>query len=144
AAVVEPTVELPPDGAGLAEIRLVLAETLVCLEYPGGRAGGPAGEIAARAATLAELRAAGRGAVAHVLGAPLPERPRSGGRAGATRRLPSRHAYERLVVRAKEHTRAGAAFQIVLSQRAERPTSASALGLYRSLRRVNPSPYLFL
>src|SRR5204862_417321 len=39
---------------------------------------------------------------------------------------------------------AGDVFQVVLSQRAERPTSASALELYRSLRRVNPSPYLFL
>jgi len=48
------------------------------------------------------------------------------------------------VVKAKEHIRAGDAFQIVLSQRAERPTSATALELYRSLRRVNPSPYLFL
>ena len=32
----------------------------------------------------------------------------------------------------------------MLSQRAERPTSAGAIELYRSLRRVNPSPYLFL
>jgi anthranilate synthase component 1 len=48
------------------------------------------------------------------------------------------------VRRAIEHIRAGDAFQIVLSQRAERPTSASALELYRALRRVNPSPYLFL
>jgi anthranilate synthase component 1 len=48
------------------------------------------------------------------------------------------------VVKAKEHIGAGDAFQVVLSQRAERPTSASALELYRSLRRVNPSPYLFL
>jgi anthranilate synthase component 1 len=47
-------------------------------------------------------------------------------------------------VTTKEHIRAGDAFQVVLSQRAERPTSASALELYRSLRRVNPSPYLFL
>jgi anthranilate synthase component 1 len=45
---------------------------------------------------------------------------------------------------AKEHIRAGDAFQIVLSQRAERPTAAPALALYRSLRRVNPSPYHFL
>jgi anthranilate synthase component I len=45
---------------------------------------------------------------------------------------------------AKEHIRIGDAFQIVLSQRAKRPTSASALALYRSLRRINPSPYLFL
>ena len=32
----------------------------------------------------------------------------------------------------------------MIAQRAERPTSASALELYRALRRVNPSPYLFL
>ncbi|MGH2618218.1 MAG: anthranilate synthase component I family protein, partial [Thermomicrobiales bacterium] len=43
-----------------------------------------------------------------------------------------------------EHIRAGDAFQIVLSQRAERPTDVSALALYRSLRRINPSPYHFL
>ena len=92
----------------------------------------------------AEVLAGDPGAVADLLDGPLPDRPRSGGRAGSTRRLPSRHAYERSVVRAKEHIRAGDAFQIVLSQRAERPTSASALGVYRSLRRVNPSPYLFL
>src|SRR5204862_5589161 len=66
------------------------------------------------------------------------------GWAGSPRRLPSRHQYERAVVKAKEHIRAGDAFQIVLSQRAVRPTSASALELYRALRRVNPSPYLFL
>ena len=59
-------------------------------------------------------------------------------------RFPSQAEYERRVARAKEHIRAGDAFQIVLSQRAERPTSASALELYRALRRVNPSPYLFL
>jgi anthranilate synthase component 1 len=45
---------------------------------------------------------------------------------------------------AKEHIVAGDAFQIVPSQRAERPTSASPLDVYRALRRVNPSPYLFL
>ena len=44
----------------------------------------------------------------------------------------------------RSYIRAGDAFQVVLSQRAERPTSASALDLYRALRRVNPSPYLFL
>ena len=32
----------------------------------------------------------------------------------------------------------------MLSQRAERPTSASPLAVYRALRRINPSPYLFL
>ncbi len=32
----------------------------------------------------------------------------------------------------------------MLSQRAERPTTASPLAVYRALRRINPSPYLFL
>ncbi|HUZ82647.1 MAG TPA: anthranilate synthase component I family protein, partial [Gaiellaceae bacterium] len=61
-----------------------------------------------------------------------------------TQRLPGRADYERGVKRCQEHIRAGDAFQIVLSQRAERRTAASALAVYRSLRRVNPSPYLFL
>jgi anthranilate synthase component I len=52
--------------------------------------------------------------------------------------------YEAMVHRAKEHIVAGDVFQVVLSQRVERPTTASAVDLYRALRRVNPSPYLFL
>jgi anthranilate synthase component 1 len=130
AAVLEPSVQLPDVGPELPESRFVVAETLVRFDHALG---------------MAEVLAGDPGAVADLLDGPLPERPRgSGGRAGSTRRLPSRHAYERSVVAAKEHIRAGDAFQIVLSQRAERPTSASALELYRSLRRVNPSPYLFL
>jgi anthranilate synthase component 1 len=60
------------------------------------------------------------------------------------RRSPDQATYEQGVERIREHIRAGDAFQVVLSQRAERRTSASALELYRALRRVNPSPYLFL
>jgi anthranilate synthase component I len=129
AATLEPKVELPDDGPDLPESRFVVAETLIRFDHALG---------------MAEVLAGDPGAVADLLDGPLPDRPRSGGRAGSTRRLPSRHAYERSVVRAKEYIRAGDAFQIVLSQRAERPTPASALELYRSLRRVNPSPYLFL
>jgi anthranilate synthase component 1 len=49
-----------------------------------------------------------------------------------------------MVRRCKEYIEAGDAYQIVPSQRAERPTTATPLELYRALRRVNPSPYLFL
>src|SRR6185436_18344580 len=52
--------------------------------------------------------------------------------------------YEAMVRHAKEHIRAGDIFQVVLSQRVERPTQVSPVTLYRALRRVNPSPYLFL
>jgi anthranilate synthase component 1 len=82
---------------------------------------------------------------AAVLQAVQPPVPRSnGGRTGPSQRFPDRQGYERFVRRAKEEIVAGEVFQLVLSQRAERPTSASALELYRALRRVNPSPYLFL
>ena len=130
AATLEPTVQLPDAGRGLPESRFVVAETLVRFDHGLG---------------MAEVLAGDPLEVADLLEGPLPETKRGGDRlAGSTRRLPSRHQYERAVVKAKEHIRAGDAFQIVLSQRAERPTSASALELYRSLRRVNPSPYLFL
>ena len=44
----------------------------------------------------------------------------------------------------KEHIRAGDAFQIVLSQRFEVSTPASALDVYRVLRVSNPSPYMYV
>lgn len=43
----------------------------------------------------------------------------------------------------KEHIRAGEIFQAVLSQRFVRSLSASPFSVYRALRRINPSPYLF-
>ena len=52
--------------------------------------------------------------------------------------------YQAAVQVAKEHIRAGDAFQIVLSQRFSTPCSASALSVYRALRESNPSPYMFL
>ncbi len=48
------------------------------------------------------------------------------------------------VEHAKEEIRAGEAFQIVVSQRFEVPTTADALTIYRVLRRENPSPYMYL
>ena len=47
------------------------------------------------------------------------------------------------VKRAKEYIRAGDAFQIVVSQRFEARTSVNPLEIYRALRVVNPSPYLY-
>ena len=44
---------------------------------------------------------------------------------------------------AKDYIAAGDAFQIVLSQRFERDTSAEPFAIYRALRRLNPSPYMF-
>jgi len=48
------------------------------------------------------------------------------------------------VNRIKEHILAGDCYQAVLSQRFSKGTSASAISIYRALRSLNPSPYMFL
>ncbi|MGB1895355.1 MAG: anthranilate synthase component I [Candidatus Puniceispirillaceae bacterium] len=48
-----------------------------------------------------------------------------------------------MVRRAKEYITAGDIFQVVLSQRFTIPFALPSLALYRSLRRLNPSPFLF-
>ena len=52
--------------------------------------------------------------------------------------------YEAMVTQAKEYIAAGDAFQIVPSQRFEVDYAGSAVDLYRALRHVNPSPYMFI
>ena len=51
--------------------------------------------------------------------------------------------FENAVAKAKEHIANGDIFQLVLSQRFERTTSAEPTTLYRALRNINPSPYMF-
>jgi anthranilate synthase component 1 len=118
-------VVLPDAGAGLPESRFVVADVLLRFDHLLGVA-----EVLAGPADL-------------TLAAPETARSAHGAR-GATRRFPAQGDYERGVERCREHIRRGDAFQIVLSQRAERRTGADAVALYRALRRVNPSPYLFL
>jgi anthranilate synthase component 1 len=51
--------------------------------------------------------------------------------------------YMEIVERAKEHIRAGDIFQMVPSQRLTAPLTNHPFAMYRKLRRVNPSPYMF-
>jgi len=55
----------------------------------------------------------------------------------------SQPEYESAVRRAVEYINAGDAFQIVLSQRFETQTHASPFDIYRALRIINPSPFMF-
>jgi anthranilate synthase component I len=52
-------------------------------------------------------------------------------------------AFRDMVRRAVDYIRAGDAFQVVPSQRFSVPLAVSPMALYRSLRRLNPSPFLF-
>ena len=55
----------------------------------------------------------------------------------------SRDGYMRAVERAREYIRAGDIMQVVLSQRMSIPYDAQPLDLYRALRTLNPSPYMY-
>jgi anthranilate synthase component I len=128
-AKLEPTVPLPASGRGLPESRFVAADALVRFDHVRG---------------VAEILHGDPGAVGDALAADVPRPPRAELDGAPTQRFPSQSEYEAGVTACKDFIRRGDAFQIVLSQRAERPTEAPALALYRSLRQVNPSPYLFL
>ena len=129
AARLEPTVPLPKERTGLPESRFLVADVLIRFDHVLG---------------TAEVIRGNPYDVEALLAQPVPRLPHGNGRRGFARRAPGRADFEESVAAAKEHIRAGDVFQVVLSQRAERRTSASALELYRALRRVNPSPYLFL
>ena len=51
--------------------------------------------------------------------------------------------YEAMVLKAKDYITAGDVFQVVLAQRFTCPFPLPPLALYRALRRVNPSPFLY-
>jgi anthranilate synthase component I len=79
---------------------------------------------------------------------PLPDLPR-----GVPQDLPpvaermapntSKGRYFEIIARAKAYIEAGDIFQVVLSQRVDVPTPVHPFTIYRALRAVNPSPYLF-
>ncbi|HCB50464.1 MAG TPA: anthranilate synthase component I, partial [Chloroflexi bacterium] len=55
----------------------------------------------------------------------------------------SQSTFEEMVIQAKEYIAAGDIFQAVLSQRLSRKTDAHPFAIYRALRMLNPSPYMF-
>lgn len=55
----------------------------------------------------------------------------------------SESAFHDIVKRAKEYIEAGDIFQVVLSQQFQLPLQADPFSIYRHLRMINPSPYMF-
>jgi anthranilate synthase component 1 len=55
----------------------------------------------------------------------------------------TREEFEASVEKARQYITSGEAIQVVLSQRLSRHTSARPLNVYRALRSINPSPYMF-
>ncbi|KAI9893482.1 MAG: hypothetical protein M1814_006779 [Vezdaea aestivalis] len=73
---------------------------------------------------------------------PLPPQPPIKGGQKYTSNI-GRSGYESHVTKLKEHIKKGDIIQAVPSQRFSRPTNLHPFNIYRSLRTLNPSPYLF-
>ena len=146
---VEPLGEPNPDPLGLPDLALMLSDALVIFDHLKHtvtilvnvdlEADPDVDAAYARArATIGELREA--------LSGPVP-RQSSGG--AAARQMPeftsnmARESFEGMVERIVRYIHAGDAFQVVPSQRWSAPTPVEAFSIYRGLRAVNPSPYMY-
>lgn len=142
-----------PDVVGMPDATLVFPRHVVALDHLRQRMtlvtnAVTAGVAPERLATVhAEALAAHERLVARVVGARADAVPVEVPVPVAVDDVPSNlppGGFEERVERVKEHVAAGDVFQIVLSQRFSTPTTAEALDLYRVLRVINPSPYLYL
>jgi anthranilate synthase component I len=132
-----------PDELGMPELTMLLATDLAVLDHSDGtvllianvvQGGSYADAVARIDAMQADLAKPGEPSVAAM---DLSTEPAFARRTEAA-------DYMAGVERAKEHIRAGDAFQVVLSQRFEVTTDVDALDVYRVLRATNPSPYMYL
>jgi anthranilate synthase component I len=141
---VEPLPAPNPDVLGLPDMALMLSDVLVAFDHlkhtvtilANADVDEPGGEAAARE-RIAEVR--------ERLAGPLP-RPaqRPGVREEPTfEPNMSRPEFEAMVARIVEYVHAGDAFQVVPSQRWSAQAPVEAFSIYRGLRAVNPSPYMY-
>jgi anthranilate synthase component 1 len=130
----------------LPDAILLLADTLVAFDHAFGRLLLIARPRPAITAEAAQAEAEDRlDAIQIRLDGPIPAQPAPRGQPDDTN-LSSNltpQQFMEAVVKAKEHIAAGDIFQIVLSQRLSRDTTASPFSIYRALRHLNPSPYMF-
>ncbi|MCC6189920.1 MAG: anthranilate synthase component I [Anaerolineales bacterium] len=136
----EPRLQPLPVLPDLPQGLFLLADTLVAFDHARRSlfliAHAFGGDAPAAEARLDALEAR--------LAAPLPQPvPAEAPLAAPVRSNLRPDEYETLVRAAREHIAAGDIFQVVLSQRLSRETSARPFDIYRALRRLNPSPYMF-
>jgi anthranilate synthase component 1 len=149
---VEPLGDPNPDELGLPDMALMLSDLLVIFDHlkhtvtilvnadldaePGIERA-----YAAAAATIAEVR--------RRLEGPVPREEHGADAENQGREMPSfqsnmeRGEFEGIVARIVEYIHAGDAFQVVPSQRWSAPVPVQPFSIYRGLRAVNPSPYMY-
>jgi len=140
---VESLGEPNPDPVGLPDLALMLSDVLVAFDHLKHTvtilANAYLEEDDARERALERI-AEVRARLAGPLPRPpqLPERPEP-----AFESNMPRADFEAMVARIVEYVHAGDAFQVVPSQRWSAPSPVEAFSIYRGLRAVNPSPYMY-
>ena len=139
---------LAKDALGLPESVFMFTDTLLVFDHLKHRI-----QVVSHARLDGDVEAAYRQAQAKIddvverLSRPLalPEMPDrvQGVSGGAVTSNFTREGYGAAVERAREYIYAGDIIQVVPSQRLQRPVSASPFQVYRTLRGVNPSPYMY-
>jgi anthranilate synthase component 1 len=147
----EPTIsKCPEDDLRLPESIFFLADTLVVFDHKLRRLLVVANAMLDEASSPDEAYAlaVGRiGAVIGMLDRPLHVSPLNGLvdiKPPAPRSNTTQAEYEEMVLKAKDYIAAGDAFQVVPSQRFEADFEGCNIDLYRALRHINPSPYMFV
>jgi anthranilate synthase component 1 len=142
---VEPLGDPGPDALLLPDMALMLSDLLVVFDnlkhtvtilvnVYGGE--DPRGAYAQACRTIEDVRARLNGPLPPV--APREARPNPEFRSNMTR-----ERFEATVSRIVEYIHAGDVFQVVPSQRWSAPVEVNAFSIYRGLRAVNPSPYMY-
>jgi anthranilate synthase component I len=144
---VEPLDEPNPDPLGLPDMALMITDLLLVFDHLrheltimacafADEEGGIDAAYERAAAAIAAARERLRGAV------PLPERPALADPPQFSSNM-ERADFEAAVERIVSYVHAGDAFQVVPSQRFSAPAPVEAFSIYRGLRAVNPSPYMY-
>jgi anthranilate synthase component 1 len=144
---VEPLGEPNPDPLGLPDAALMVTDVLLAFDHLrheltimacafAGDEGGIDAAYARAAAAIGDVRGRLRDAVPVPDGAVVSEPPRFASNM-------KREDFEAAVQRIVEYVHAGDAFQVVPSQRFSAPATVDAFSIYRGLRVVNPSPYMY-
>jgi anthranilate synthase component 1 len=145
---VERLPDVPPDDLGLPDLLMMITGPVVAFDHVGRTltvtvpcALDPDDDVESAywraVATIAELKGELTGPL------PRPERHRAPPHLGEVTSNVARADFEAAVERCREYIFAGDAFQVVPSQRFSAEVGLDPFAIYRGLRAVNPSPYMF-
>jgi anthranilate synthase component 1 len=149
----EPTLPPPPpDSLGVPDMVFMIADTVVIFDHKHRKLTIVANVFLPDHESLQAAYDAAGASIQRIIAkleAPLQVKPlqafapEAATGAPAPRGNTSQAEYEAMVLAGKEYIKAGDIFQFVPSQRFETDYTGSPLDLYRALRHVNPSPYMF-